>query len=361
MHCDFKKIQKNKAISNSTGIKIWMFLAYGICSVVVLFSLVLNNVDISIISTVLIGVTGLTTFIGIIALMRINKFKNYYIVYKRSERIVYSTKDGNKRNAQLNSVKIKNSLELTKEDKKNIDINAKSNKKGYDMFNDLFIKRHKKILMKPAIIETVIILIIAIGIIIMAVLDGLNKDDANIVLLFIPKIIFIMYAINVGKDSTQAMFLNCDQAMLNLRFYKQPKVIASLFGRRLKSIILINLLPAATITLGFEVFLALCGTTDIMYYIIVGLSPIVLSIFFSTHNVVLYYLCQPYDSEMSVKDPKFKFIQGFTYLVSYMIMTNMAKASMMFVAGTFIFMIAYIIIALVLAYYIAPKTFKLRK
>ena len=69
-----------------------------------------------------------------------------------------------------------------------------------------------------------------------------------------------MYLINRGSVVTQAMFYNCDHAMLRYNFYREPDVILGLFKKRLTMLIKINLLPAIVIAIGSIVLLSI--TTD---------------------------------------------------------------------------------------------------
>ena len=74
-----------------------------------------------------------------------------------------------------------------------------------------------------------------------------NKDVAKIInaslLIYLPYFVFVMYILNRGTTVTQAMFMNCDHSMLTYRIYRTPKVILGVFKERLKTLILINLVP----------------------------------------------------------------------------------------------------------------------
>ena len=93
--------------------------------------------------------------------------------------------------------------------------------------------------------------------------------------------VFIMYLINRSASVTQAMFMNCDHSMLTYRIYRTPKVILGIFKERLKTLILINLLPALLISLGLAMTLYLSGGTDNpVNYLVIIVSIISMSIFF---------------------------------------------------------------------------------
>ena len=84
-----------------------------------------------------------------------------------------------------------------------------------------------------------------------------------------------------------------------------------------------------------------------------------MSIFFSIHYLVLYYLLQPYDINLEIKNPLFLTICSLTYLVCYFAI-KVVIPTIYFGTGLIIFTILYSLISLFLAYEFAPKTFKLR-
>lgn len=177
---------------------------------------------------------------------------------------------------------------------------------------------------------------------------------------YLPYFVFIMYIINRGTVVTQAMFMNCDHSMLTYRFYKTPKVILSLFKERLKTLIQINLLPAIVIAIGLPLILYLTGGTDNpLNYAILFISIIAMSIFFSVHYLILYYLLQPYNVNIEMKSSTYTIAQTITYFVCYA-MLQIKMPTYIFGISTIIFSIIYCIISLVLVYKYAPKTFKLR-
>ena len=101
------------------------------------------------------------------------------------------------------------------------------------------------------------------------------------------------------------------------------------------------------------------GTGNPINYAIFFVSIIAMSIFFSVHYLVMYYLLQPYNVSTEMKSSTYRVVQGLTYIVSwYMIQIKMPIFT--FGIATIVFCIAYCFISLFLAYKYAPKTFKLR-
>lgn len=101
--------------------------------------------------------------------------------------------------------------------------------------------------------------------IIVSIIVYMNKDFAGrvngMLLTYLPYFVFIMYMLNRGTTMTQAMFMNCDHSMLTYRIYRTPKVILGLFKERLKTLIVVNLLPTLIIAIALPVLLFITGGT----------------------------------------------------------------------------------------------------
>ena len=80
----------------------------------------------------------------------------------------------------------------------------------------------------------------------------------------------------------------------------------------------------------------------------------------AVHYLVLYYLLQPYTAGLENTSFGYRLITGLTYFVCYMIYANVHGATMAFGIGMIVFAAAYVAAALLLAYRLAPRTFKLR-
>ena len=168
-----------------------------------------------------------------------------------------------------------------------------------------------------------------------------------------------MYFINRGSVVTQAMFYNCDHAMLNYNFYREPKVLLGLFKKRLISIIKINLLPAFIISIGNSILLYLSGGADIITFISSFMFIILFSVFFSLHYLVLYYLFQPFNKNMQMKKISYGIASFLTYYFSYLIFYDLVVSSLVLSIIGIVFVAIYIVLALFLVYKFAPRTFKI--
>lgn len=336
----YKKKQINMILKSTICLLVLFVLAYGLP-----FIGIVININIFLILFIL------SLILGIISLYKINEFNNYRKMFREifDSNHHYDKKD----NSQLIKENMREKIEY---DKKN-----SSDKIGLAYFHDLFVKRHKKILTQTVKIQTIIISIIFLLLIIIAIyFPELGSLLNNIPLNYLPYFVFIMYILNRGSTLTQAMFMNCDYSMLTYRFYKTPKFILNLFTKRLKTLITLNIYPALAIAISLDILLLVTGGTDnIINYLVLFISIISLSIFFSIHYLVMYYLLQPYNINSELKNGLYKIIQGLTYLICYF-MLELELPTISFGLVTIIFSILYSFIALVLAYKLAPKTFKLR-
>ncbi|MBE6734352.1 MAG: hypothetical protein E7563_03285 [Ruminococcaceae bacterium] len=236
-----------------------------------------------------------------------------------------------------------------------------SNKMGFEFLNDLFIKRHKKILWKPVKIISAVCLVIFVTFIILTIKIADMRETINSMLLnSLPYFMFIMYAINRGKDYTQALFINCDHSLLTYSAYKKPGNILKLFTIRLRGIIKMNLIPAAIIGLGLSSLLYTTGGTDnVINYVLLLVSPIAMSVFFSVHNLTIYYLLQPYNAQTEMKSAMYSVIMGATYMACYFFM-QFELPTLYFGIAVVAFCIIYCIVSGILVYKLAPKTFRIR-
>ena len=242
------------------------------------------------------------------------------------------------------------------------DLSQTSNQMGYKYFNELFMKRHSKLLTKSAKKITVVLLaVLAASVAVCLFMPEARKEINNLMLTFLPYFLFVMYLVNRGRAITQAMFVNCDHSMLTFRFYRQPKVILALFAERLKYIVAINLMPAAIIAFGLPLLLYLSGgTNEPLNYLLLFISIIAMSVFFSVHTLVLYYLLQPYNIQMETKSAIYGIVNYITYFICYFAIGK-EVSTLTFGVGVSVFCVLYVAAALLFAYRLAPKTFRLRQ
>ncbi|MBR3988151.1 MAG: hypothetical protein IKK10_02485 [Clostridia bacterium] len=296
------------------------------------------------------GVMAVFTVLGVFGLIKICKFNLYREVSRQTLLKAATIKTDSKKTVVTNTAKAISA-----------DTNITSNKKGFEFLNELFIKRHKKILWKPVlIISAIAFAIFAIANIAVLYLPESASEVNGLLLNSLPYFLFIMYAINRGMSYTQALFINCDHSLLTYSAYKKPKNILKLFTIRLREIVKMNLVPAFIIGAGLSALLFVSGGTDTpVNYLLLLFTPMAMSIFFSVHNLTIYYLLQPYNNNTEVKSGTYSIIMALTYAVCYIFM-HIELPTLYFGLSIVGFSIIYCLVACLFVYKKAPETFRIR-
>ena len=290
--------------------------------------------------------------LGVIGALKIYRFQDYLSVSKELLNGLVNQMDTNaaaKLTKQVNEKRISTDRSIT------------SSRKGFEYLNELFIKRHKKILWSQVLkIFAVCVFLIICALFVIYALPETRPELNQMVMTSLPYFTFIMYAINRGTKFTQALFMNCDHSLLTYSFYKRRIFVLRLFVIRLREIIKINSLPALTIGIGLALILYFSGGTDNpLNYAILIISLLCMSIFFSVHYLTVYYLLQPYNAGTELKSGMYSIIMMITYLCCF-VMMQLRVAIPVYGALIIVFSCVYFGVACILVYKFAPKTFKLR-
>ena len=280
-------------------------------------------------------ITIVTSIFGVISLIYLFKVKDYKLIYKKISSIVDAMNKENEKDY------LKQAMVEVKNKDKEIDKRIIEKKKGYDLFNTIFFERHKEILLRSAKKYSVILIIFYIILsYIMITKSNYNKSIAELLHLKLSIFIIVMFFINRGSIITQAMFFNCDHAMLKFNFYREPK-------------------PAFIIGIG-NIILLFISKNDYSYltYITTFLFIISLSIFFSVHYLCMYYLQQPYNKDLEIRKVSYSITNLVTCILCYKLSDIVMTSEKLSIFGI-IFVIIYVIISLRLVYKLAPRTFKI--
>lgn len=344
---DFAKTQKARNENLPTKV---LWLCVGFC---LLLAYGLPFLGIAITPILFLPLFLLSIPLGLYSLYKINHFTQYKKMYKQL--LLPDTVYMVQKQASATYVKENVAKQIV------LDDTVTSNRKGFAYFHDLFVKRHRKILTDAVKKQTfVICLIFALLFLIIKVNPACKPPINKVLMTYLPYFVFVMYMLNRGATVTQALFMNCDYSMLTYRIYRTPKVILGLFKERLKTFITINLYPSFVIALGLPLLLWITGGTENgLNYLILFISILAMSIFFSVHYLIMYYLLQPYNIHTELKSSTYKVVQMVTYLVCYY-MIQIQVPTLIFGIIVSLFSIIYCLVSLVLVYRLAPKTFKLR-
>ena len=297
-----------------------------------------------------LGVMGLSFLTGLVFLPVIWRFDRYPEVYKAFLSQAMNQMDKARQAASNQSRKIIAA-----------DTSITSKRKGFEYLNELFIKRHRKILWRSAKrIAGVSLAVILAALLIFWLRPEAKAVVNGLLMTYLPYFVFVMYLINRGTGFTRALFINCDHSLLTYPFYKKPDMVLRLFRIRLREIMKINLLPAIVIGGGLTALLYLSGGTDNpLNYAILLVSILCMSMFFSVHYLTIYYLLQPYNAGTELKSGTYRFVLSATYLVCFFLMQQRIPI-LLFGALAILFCVLYCIAACVLVYFFAPRTFRIR-
>lgn len=297
-----------------------------------------------------VGFMVLCIISGGVSVMKILSFKSYQEMYKQ---ILTDSMN------QMNNIKEAS----TQMSRRAISVNTgiTSRKKGFEYLNELFVKRHQKILWRSSINISMVSVFLVFGLLLLFNFVPEIKTNINELLMtYLPYFVFIMYSINRGTGFTKALFINCDHSLLTYSFYKQPEFVLALFKIRLREIIKVNLLPATIIGAGLALLLFVSGGADNpINYGVLFVSIVCMSIFFSVHYLMLYYLLQPYNVKTEMKSATYQIVLSITYLLCFFMM-QLKMPTLVFGLMTIVFCIIYSIVSCILVYYLAPKTFRFR-
>lgn len=287
---------------------------------------------------------------ALLCLRRVLTFRDYRVVHQqlrlRSEQAL----------AELNTKGEDESRKAISEKK-----GITSDRQGFEYLNDLFFKRHRKLLWKPCVTVTAVsACVVAAALVGMYLIPELKGSLNEIIMPVLPCFAFVMYTWNQGQRFTQALFMNCDRSLLTYSFYKRPNFVLKLFAIRLREIIILNLLPATVIGLGLPLLLYFSGGTESWAdYLVLFVTIIAMSVFFSVHYLTIYYLLQPYTAGTEMKSVPYSVIHVVTYVVCYALL-HMELPAIGFGLLTITFSVVYCAAACLLIYKLAPKTFRIR-
>ena len=324
---------------------LWIFAA-----VLLALAYALPAAGIVLPSAVSMGVLGLFILAGLFSARKIISFEHYREVNQELLAQVVNQMDA-----------VKQAVRTVSDKSISTDVSITSKRRGFEYLNDLFIKRHRKILWKSTLrIAEICLVLSCAAVIALTMVPEAKKDINELIMTWLPYFTFIMYAINRGTGFTKALFMNCDHSLLTYSFYKQPGCILKLFRIRLREIMKINALPAVVIGAGLCAILYVSGGAEnLLNYVVLFVSILCMSLFFSIHYLTIYYLLQPYNAGTEMKSGMYQVILSVTYLVCFFLM-QVRMPILVFGIACIAFCVVYSIAACVLVYRFAPKTFRLR-
>lgn len=244
---------------------------------------------------------------------------------------------------------------------KSLKENEAINKEGYDYLNHIFFKRHKRVVYKPMLIKTSITILIFLAIFIgdKFFIESFGKDTANEFIDGYSLFIIVIYALCNSTAIMKSLFYNCDRSLLRYGFYKRGDALLKMFSLRLKEILFYNMITVSILCLGLLQLILVYAPERIGQAFPMILSNLFLGVFFSVHYIFVYYILQPFTTDLKTKNPLYNIINFLVYIISYAFIGLGLSAGKM-LPFILVFTILYVSMALALVYKKAPKTFRVK-
>ena len=177
---------------------------------------------------------------------------------------------------------------------------------GYAYLTDLFFERHRRLVRRPVHIRLWVIA--GVGLAGLAAGRLFAPEAGRYLALLmetkLPVLFLAMLYLSTGEQMCRAFFYHCDVNLLRHRFYRNDAFAH--FFIRLVRLIGQNALVAAALAAALTVvYLEAGGGTWGPEIVFLWISALALSVFFSVHHLALYYLLQPYTTELNVRNPLF--------------------------------------------------------
>lgn len=232
---------------------------------------------------------------------------------------------------------------------------------GSQYLNDLLFKRYRRILQRSLLIRLAVIGVVWLVVVVVSLL-GIFKNATEAGLSgLLPVLFFMMYLASFGKTIVQMVFVNCDMAMLYYPFYREASTILAGFFYRFRKTLFYNGSIILGILLIFTTFTLLNpGVLSLRFFAVLLLLLFSLAVLFSFHELFIYYVLQPFTSELEVTNPLYKIVSGIFYGISYMNLqldvTGLSYALLVSALS-----LVYIAIGLFILWKKAPQTFRMKE
>ncbi|MBD7967495.1 hypothetical protein [Paenibacillus gallinarum] len=232
-------------------------------------------------------------------------------------------------------------------------------KEGYSYLNMLFFSRHRSLIYDPVYKRMAIIG--AFGAVGVAVVMMLSQREEFLVLdqgVIFPFLVLAMYFLSVGEKMCRAMFYNCDLSLLRYSFFRAASF--EHYRIRLIKIMLLNIRIATTLaTVLTVIMLAASGEGLSKEILMMWVCVLSLSIFFSIHHLFMYYIFQPYATELNVKNPLYHVINMLVSFASGISIIVPAPAGI-FTVIVVTLTLVYLLISLILVRKYGSRTFRVK-
>lgn len=231
-------------------------------------------------------------------------------------------------------------------------------KEGFAYLNAIFFARHRSLITQPVYKRLAFIGIVSVVGIVIAALDSQRvaflSSNLGVVL---PFLALILNFLTVGDRMCRAIFYNCDLSLMHYSFYRNAA--NQHFRIRLYRIMGMNLTIAAALGAALTLISLTAGSTLNLEMFLLWVCVLVLSIFFSVHHLLVYYILQPYSTELNMKNPFFFVVNFVMSLVCGLSIVVKAPA-LPFTITVAIITLVYLAAALILVRKFGHRTFRVK-
>ncbi|MBN2981355.1 hypothetical protein [Cohnella algarum] len=229
-------------------------------------------------------------------------------------------------------------------------------KEGYAYLNALFFARHRSLVNKPLYVRLAIVgALAAIGVIFgIAYREHAAALDLGAL---VPYTAISMFALSVGERVCRAMFYNCDLSLLRYGFYRNA--VPRHFRIRLARMLGLNLLTAAALGSALTLFALAAGVPMDRDLPLLWILILSFSVFYSVHHLFMYYIFQPYTTELNSKNPFYHVINSLVSSASGFSIIYRGPAQA-FAIAILVLSLAYLTAALILVRKYGHRTFRVK-
>ncbi len=190
--------------------------------------------------------------------------------------------------------------------------------KGYRYLNYVFFGRNRASLGKHIAIRA-LICVLVLFVALVANLMGYGNVVYKAMVSSIPVLVLVMNVISLSPSTCRAMFSQSDRYLLHYGYYYRMEDIMEHYLIRLRITTLLNLIPAAFLCIVYIVAGVSCGVANSAFgtlYICMEVG--ILSVAFSSLHLTLYYVFQPYNMKMEIRNPWYVLINVLLVVGGYL-------------------------------------------
>ncbi|WP_127585388.1 hypothetical protein [Paenibacillus koleovorans] len=304
---------------------------------------------------------GLPTFLvisalGLVAAVLLNNYSNYRTVVEAATKRDDPLLDIGRMmtEAQKTAVRPKEMDDMQVAPQANMS----QSREGYAYLNALFFSRHRSLITQPVYKR-------------LAIIGGLGAVGAALAAMDSPYVAFltssldkvllylamVVNVLSVGERACRALFYNCDLSLMRYSFYRGAA--HRHFRIRLFRIAGLNLAIAAAMGAALSLIAWAAGGVVVQELLLIWVSLAALSFFFSVHHLLMYYLLQPYSTELNMKNPFFFVVSMGVMLVCW-VGVVVQPSSLSYAIAVLAVTAIYFVAALALVRRFGPRTFRVK-